>query len=685
MLTPAKPEDEDQRLAMVHSLQPLLDQSDPVLTKIVGLAKRLSGASAAFISLMEADHQRFVVEQGLALAATDRTSALCAHAILKPQAVLWIADARKDPRFHDNPLVTDAPGVRFYAGAPLVVHGRAVGTFCVIAPEPREYDAELAELLTDLAGVAAERMASRHKKFAVERALEAASDAFIVADDANRYVYWSRGAEALFGFSAEEALGRTGVLLGVNCQDLYQIAWAGAVPEYGVSDGGRVETTAVRKDGVAIDIEVSLAVWHENGSRRTGAAIRDISQRKAQADALLRSKGEAEAANIAKSAFLANMSHELRTPLNGVIGVVDLLSATALTDHQRDLAGIIQSSADQLRSIIGDILDLARVEAGELVIAEEVFELDEELDRVRRLCVLKAAEKGLSLSVEQAPDAAGARVVGDPVRLRQVLINLVNNAIKFTPAGSVSLSMKRCGDETFRFEVRDTGIGFSREQRAALFDRFQQADATITRRFGGAGLGLTISRELVEAMGGSIDCDAVPGEGAVFWFELALPTGEASHGEAGLEAPEPLTTGRILVADDNRTNLRVVELILHAAGVATTAVQDGLEALETYKLTHFDAVLMDMMMPRMDGLAATRAIRRLEAETGRPRTPLIMLTANALPEHVAMALEAGADLHLSKPITPATLLGALETVCGAADASLSDNPLTPGARGPGGA
>ncbi|MNE42896.1 Sensory/regulatory protein RpfC [compost metagenome] len=229
--------------------------------------------------------------------------------------------------------------------------------------------------------------------------------------------------------------------------------------------------------------------------------------------------------------------------------------------------------------------------------------------------------------------------------------------------------MKRCGDETFRFEVRDTGIGFSLEQRAALFERFQQADDTITRRFGGTGLGLTISRELVEAMGGSIDCDASPGMGSTFWFELPLPTG-ASHAEASLEITEPLMTGRILVADDNRTNLRVVELILDAAGVATTAVEDGLEALETYRRANFDAVLMDMMMPRMDGLAATRAIRQLEAETGRSRTPLIMLTANALPEHIDMALAAGADLHLSKPITPATLLGALETVCRALDTGL---------------
>ena len=647
---------------MVHSLQLLFGESDPVLEKLLGLARRISRSSGAFISLIEAEHQSFIVRQGLDFAETKPVIAFCAHAILHPQEVLWVPDALQDRRFSDDPLVTGAPKVRFYAGAPLVVHGQAVGTFCVVGPEPRDRDAELADLLLDLAGVAAERMAGRHKRVEVERALEVLSDAFVVSDENNRFVYWSRGAEHLFGYSAKEALGQTGALFGMSCQDLYQIS-----QDAGPGGGGRIETIAREKGGALIDIEVSLAVWHEHGSKRIGAAIRDISERKAQSDALLRSKIEAEAANVAKSAFLANMSHELRTPLNGVIGVVDLLSSTALTDHQRDLARIIQSSAEQLRGIIGEILDLARIEAGELILADEVFELGAELDHVRRLCSVRAAEKGLVLSVDQDAETAGARVIGDPVRLRQILINLVNNAIKFTQAGSVSLSMRRCDGDRYRFEVRDTGIGFSQEQRATLFERFRQADDTITRRFGGTGLGLTISRELVEAMGGAIDGDAVPGEGAAFWFELPLPPADVKMADMGGEDVEAILTGRVLVADDNLTNLRVVELILSAAGVATTVVEDGLDALETYRLAPFDAVLMDMMMPRMDGLAATRAIRRFEAETGRPRTPLIMLTANALPEHVAMALEAGADLHVSKPVTAATLLAALGAACRAAD------------------
>ena len=665
MLSPATPKDDDQWLAMVHSLLPLVGQNDPVLDRILGLAKRLSGASTAFVSLGAAEHQHFIVRQGLDLTEAVRTADFCAYVIMDPDDVFWVADARKDPRFHNNPLVTEAPRIRFYAGAPLIVHGQAVGTFCVAGSEPLEFDAALADLLQDLCGVAAERVAGRHKRLVIERALEASSDAFLLADGNNRYVHWSRGAEQLFGYSADEALGQTGALLGLMC-DIHEIARAGKAPESDApGDWGRIETTAVRKDGSQIDIEVSLAVWHENDGMRTSAAIRDISERKAQAAALLKSKMEAEAANVAKSAFLANMSHELRTPLNGVIGVIDLLSATSLSVHQRELARIIQSSADQLKSIIGDILDLARIEAGEVVIAQEVFTLDAEMDRVRQLCDLRAAEKGLTLSVDQ--EEGQARVIGDPVRLRQVLINLVNNAIKFTPSGSVCLSVRRREGDNYHFEVRDTGIGFDQAQRASLFERFQQADATITRRFGGAGLGLTICRELVEAMGGTIDGDATPDVGATFWFELPLRPAETAEVAANGADAEAELAGHILVADDNRTNRQVVELILSAAGVTTTAVEDGLEALETFRVGAFDAVLMDMMMPRMDGLAATRAIRNFEVESGRARTPIIMLTANALPEHVAQARDAGADLHLSKPITAAGLFKALAVVCAHAE------------------
>ncbi len=663
MLTPDMPEDEALRLVALSSLDVGEHEIDEVLNRLVDVAQRQSGAPIAFISLIGAERQRFIAKSGLDLVETTRSEALCAHAILEPHKLLWVADAWLDPRFKDNPLVRGTQPIRFYLGAPLLVNGRAVGSFCLAGPEPRARDEALAGFLADLSSIASERLAGRQKRTSLERALEAASDALVVADEENRYVYWSKGAERLFGYTAAEAIGSTGALLGLDCEEIYAAATLGGDRDDG-SGGVRAEAVARRKDGSTVDIEVCLAVWHEGPAKRTSATIRDIGERKAYKAELVRSKTRAEAANVAKSAFLANMSHELRTPLNGVIGVVELLAATPMTEHQKELTGIIQTSADQLRSLIGDILDLARIESGEVEIAQEVFDLGAEIERVRRLCALRASEKGLELSLDPVADVG--LVVGDPLRLRQVIVNLLNNAIKFTTAGSVSLCVKRLPDEVFRFEVKDTGIGFSDDQREALFERFQQADGTITRRFGGTGLGLAISRELVEAMGGVIDCRAVPGEGAAFWFDVKLPPGKIEAApEPDIVATTEAAVAHVLVADDSETNRRVAELILSAAGVASTVVEDGVMAVEAWRHARFDVVLMDMMMPRMDGLAATRAIRGLEAAEGRPRTPIIMLTANTSREHVEAALLAGADLHLPKPITASALYEALAAAAGA--------------------
>lgn len=663
MLIPEMPKDEALRLAAVRSLEADRQETDEVLDRLVEVARRQSGAPIAFISLLDADLQRFIARSGLDFAETARSAAMCAYAILEPDQLLWVADARLDPRFENNPLVLGAQGIRFYAGAPLLVNGRAVGSFCLAGPDPRDRDEGLVALLSDLSAIAAERLAGRQKRTALERALEAASDALVVADEENRYVYWSKGAERLFGYTAAEAIGSTGALLGLDCQEIY----AAATLETELDDGPggvRAEAVGRRKDGSPVQIEVCLAVWHEGPLKRTSATIRDIGERKAYKAELVRSKTQAEAANVAKSAFLANMSHELRTPLNGVIGVVELLAATPMTDHQKELTGIIQTSADQLRSLIGDILDLARIESGEVEIAQEVFDLGAEIERAGRLCALRASEKGLELLLDPVADVG--LVIGDPLRLRQIIVNLLNNAIKFTAAGYVSLCVQRLKGEVFRFEVKDTGIGFSDDQREALFDRFQQADGTITRRFGGTGLGLAISRELVEAMGGVIDCRAAPGEGAAFWFDVRLPPGEKTMAtEPEVMAATEAAVTHVLVADDSETNRRVAELILSAAGVSATVVEDGVMAVEAWRHARFDVILMDMMMPRMDGLAATRTIRGLEAVEGRARTPIIMLTANTSREHVEGALLAGADLHLPKPITATALYEALAAVAGA--------------------
>ncbi|HEV2363995.1 MAG TPA: ATP-binding protein [Caulobacteraceae bacterium] len=373
----------------------------------------------------------------------------------------------------------------------------------------------------------------------------------------------------------------------------------------------------------------------------------------------------AEAANRAKSEFLANMSHEIRTPLNGVVGVADLLADGELRPRDRQMVEIIRESGRSLERLLSDVLDLARVEAGRMVIETAPFHAGDLVRSVAALAKMRADEKGLALKCETAPELEGW-FLGDATRVRQILTNLVSNALKFTPAGSVAVTGERAADGRLRFVVADTGVGFDQADKERLFDRFQQADGSITRRFGGSGLGLAISRQLALLMGGDFDCQSAPGVGSRFWFEAPFQACAAPAAATPARARSFAQDGGIsvLLADDHETNQTVVRMMLDGLGAETTTVADGAAAVEAANAARFDAILMDVQMPIMDGLEATRRIRRREAETGSARTPIIMLTANALPEHREAALAAGADGHLAKPVTVADLAAALEQALG---------------------
>jgi signal transduction histidine kinase/CheY-like chemotaxis protein len=412
---------------------------------------------------------------------------------------------------------------------------------------------------------------------------------------------------------------------------------------------------------------------------RLVCATRDIDAEKKAEEELVAARDAACAANQAKSEFLANMSHEIRTPLNGVMGVAGALARTELSADQHEMVALIETSGRTLETLLSDILDLARIEAGKMELKPEPFDLAGSVNACAALFDAAAQAKGLDLEVAIAPEALGA-YVGDAARLRQVLANLLGNAVKFTTVGKVTLAVGARRGETSSelvFEVRDTGIGFDAETKARLFSRFEQADGSITRRFGGSGLGLSISRSLAEAMGGRLEADAAPDEGAVFTFTVELPRGEGALDlwdpafEPAEPAADPLAGLRVLLAEDHPTNRRVVELILGAAGVDLTCVENGVEAVDAFRRGVFDLVLMDMQMPLLDGLGAIAEIRKLEAATGAARTPIHVLTANAMPEHVSASLAAGADGHLSKPILADALL---QRVALAAEARHSTEP-----------
>ncbi|WP_409018634.1 ATP-binding protein [Brevundimonas vesicularis] len=389
-----------------------------------------------------------------------------------------------------------------------------------------------------------------------------------------------------------------------------------------------------------------------------------------QATQLRLARQRAEAANQAKSIFLANMSHEIRTPLNGVVAMADALASRDLGVEEKSMVEIIRTSGVTLSRLLADILDSARIESGHVTIEPVPFDLGATLREVPALWQALAENKGLKLEVQTGP-TIDRMVNGDAVRLRQVLNNLVSNALKFTSSGGVSLTAESVGQERVRFTVADTGPGFDPEQKSRLFGRFQQADNSITREFGGSGLGLAISNELIHLMGGQLDCDSQPGEGARFWFDIplppveeAMPVSEATSGPqdaASAEVkiqPGPL---RILLADDHPTNRKVIEIML-GSEVDLVSVENGQQTLETFKAGAFDLILMDMQMPVMDGLTATGLIRAHEKDSGQAPTPILMLTANAMAEHIEASRVAGASGHLTKPITMAALHDAIERV-----------------------
>ena len=391
-----------------------------------------------------------------------------------------------------------------------------------------------------------------------------------------------------------------------------------------------------------------------------------------QAEAELQTaKQVAEEANRAKGEFLAYTSHEIRTPLNAIIGLTRVVMESPLTTEQRDYLRRVRNAGDRLLSLINDLLDMSKIEAGRLEIEVVGFELREVLDEVVQEQQVRAAEKNLSLDLHVAAEVPD-NLVGDPLRLRQILVNLLGNAIKFTDKGGVSVRValaRRTGEGScvLRFAVIDTGIGVSPEKQATLFERYTQAEISTSRKFGGTGLGLSICKSLVELMSGTIGLHSKVDEGTEFFFELPFEVRVAASGPASSSPDAPAAAGgralKVLVAEDNEDNQLLIELLLRKKGADITIVGNGREALEQLERARFDLVLMDLEMPTMGGFDAVTALREREKGTGE-HVPVIALSAHAVVGHRERCLAAGMDDYLTKPIDPDMLYTTMEAHAG---------------------
>jgi len=478
------------------------------------------------------------------------------------------------------------------------------------------------------------------------------------------YLEVNEGFTAIAGYQPEEVLGKSSLELNIWANPADRLRLVQELQQQGFVRN--LEAQFRCKDGSLITGQMSARIITVNGEQCLLNITRDISERKKYEEELQLARQAAEAANRAKSEFLANMSHEIRTPMNGVIGMVQLLQFTQLNSEQQEYLQCLETSAQSLLSLLNDILDLSKIEAGKISLEYADFSLRHSIQEVVTTQISQIHQKRLKLTTSLADDIPEI-LHGDPLRLKQILLNLLGNAIKFTATGSITIMARITGQQngtvTVRLSVSDTGIGMTPEALQRIFAPFEQADNSTTRRFGGTGLGLTICRRLAELMGGRIWAESSDGHGSSFFVELPFMV----RTQAAPSAAPPVLQGgtgstrslRLLLAEDNAPNAATITAMLKRMGHQLEVVSDGKQALDKWRCGHYDALLMDVAMPVMGGSEATRLIREEEQQTGQ-HTPIIAVTAHALRGDREQFLQDGFDGYVAKPVDMQHLARELE-------------------------
>jgi PAS domain S-box-containing protein len=499
--------------------------------------------------------------------------------------------------------------------------------------------------------------------------IDSSLDMIITVDPNRKITEFNKAAQKCFGYSLEEVVGKPVDMLYLTPAE------GGQVNLETVTKGKFTgEVSNRRKDGSIMFCYLSASpILDEDGNTLGVMGIsRDITEQKKADEALKKAKEEADEANRAKSEFIATMSHEIRTPMNAIIGMTNLTLETTLAHEQRENLEMVRHSSNSLLSLINDILDLSKIEAGKLALEKVDFDLGAVVESLVTVMSAQAQQKGLVLHCHISPKVS-TRLKGDPGRLRQIIMNLLANAIKFTEKGEIVMSVDYYTGEhaqtaqqnaiALYFSVKDTGIGIPEEKKERIFESFVQADSSTTRKYGGTGLGLSISRHLVNLMGGAIWVESAAGMGSIFHFTaLFAPgsTGKSRKAKELSEAPSPALPLAILLVEDNEVNRKLALHLLSKRGHKVKVAHNGQKAVEMLSRENFDLVLMDVHMPEMDGYAATRLIRDPSSLVLNHTIPIIAMTANAMKGDREICLEAGMNDYVSKPLDRREFLRTVE-------------------------
>ncbi len=737
MSGPPQPGDEASRLAALRSLFVLDTPHEERFDRITRLATRLFDVPIALITLVDEDRQWFKSCVGLSIRETPRECSFCAYAILQPTETMVVPDATLDLRFMENPLVTGGEKIRFYAGQPLLTpEGFPLGSLCIIDQKPRDFSASDRQALQDLARIAEAELTTSELNRALfqlrtgeerlRRAeenyrsiFENVAEGIFQIDGEGRFIKANPAVARIYGYNSVAELTENVVEFG-RAQQTDPTRRTALLDD--LSSASRVtdfESEIIRADGTVAWISESIhAVRDAEGQcLYYEGTVHDITGQRYAAAAQAQARDEAVKSAEIKSDFLSTMSHEIRTPMHGIIGMTGLLLNTELKPEQEELVRLIASCGDNLLSLINNALDFSKIEAGCLELDNQPFALRPSLKEVIDLLSVQASNKNLTLACEVDPRIPEV-LVSDLTRVRQILFNLISNSMKFTPSGGrvdVVVTGHQLDEKVenhghigaidpwmFHFTVRDTGEGIPEEKLHRLFRPFSQVDATISRKHGGTGLGLAICHRLCEMLGGAIWLESEVGMGSNFEFTVkaaAVPgavdpqSADVPPPPAALDAPPPadavaeeqtVRTLKILLAEDNPVNQRVALGLLRQIGYTASTVWNGQEAINALQKETYDVVLMDVQMPEMDGLEATREIRRLWPNG--PRRPyIIAMTANAMTGDREKCLEAGMDEYISKPVKANRLKSALEqcsdlrdaVVAAAASIHLTDHSMEP--------